>query len=67
MQGEEILSRQQPSLNLIPYSRSPMLCYVWIAAVVTIDGAAVSLSEAVGDVFPGVRYWLLQAHFAWHL
>ncbi|EOW7471826.1 cytochrome b/b6 domain-containing protein, partial [Shigella flexneri] len=20
--------------------------------------------QAVGDVFPGVRYWLLQAHFA---
>lgn len=25
MQGKNILSRQQPSLNLIPYSRSPML------------------------------------------
>lgn len=23
--------------------------------------------QAVGDMFPGVRYWLLQAHLLWHL
>ncbi len=64
MQGEEHPLPEQHSLNLIPYSRSPMLVSCMIAAVVTIDGAVVSLSASRGSVFPGVRYWLLQAHFA---
>ncbi|MGC6744612.1 thiosulfate reductase cytochrome B subunit [Escherichia coli] len=68
MQGKNILSRQQPSLNLTPFTAGCLCwCHVWIAAVVTIDGAAVSLSASRGRCVSGVRYWLLRHILLWHL
>ncbi len=64
MQGEEHPFPATTSLNLIPYSRLPILVSCMDCSVVTIDGAAVSLSASRGRCVPGVRYWLLQAHFA---
>ncbi len=64
MQGEEHPFPATTQLNLIPYSRLPMLVSCMDCCRVTIDGAAVSLSASRGRCVFCVRYWLLQTHFA---
>lgn len=61
---------QSQLANYVPQF-TPEFWPVWliIAGVLLVGmwlvlGLLCLYPQAVGDVFPGVRYWLLQAHFA---
>ncbi len=65
MQGEE---HPFPATTQSKFNPLQQVAYVGVMygllPLLLLTGLLCLYPQAVGDVFPGVRYWLLQAHFA---
>ncbi len=65
MQGEE---HPLPATTQSKFNPLQQVAYVGVMygllPLLLLTGLLCLYPQAVGDVFPGVRYWLLQAHFA---